>query len=70
LESDLASTDPFTRNYALLSAQDLPRNARRMERPDNYWVSSSTTPTMMIFPIICSSSHADICWAPTSSEAD
>jgi dienelactone hydrolase len=36
-ESELASADPFTRNYALISAQDLPRNARRMERPDNYW---------------------------------
>lgn len=36
-EAELASTDPFTRNYALISAQDLPRNARRMERPDSYW---------------------------------
>jgi dienelactone hydrolase len=36
-DAELASTNPFTRNYALISAQDLPRNARRMERPDNYW---------------------------------
>lgn len=36
-EAELMSTDPFTRNYALISAQDLPRNTRRMERPDNYW---------------------------------
>ena len=35
--AELASSDPFTRNYALISAQDLPRNARRMERPDSYW---------------------------------
>lgn len=38
-ESELASADPFTRNYALISAQDLPRNARRMERPDNFWAA-------------------------------
>lgn len=36
-EAELASTDPFTRNYALISAQDLPRNARRMERQGNHW---------------------------------
>lgn len=38
-DAELASPDPFTRNYALISAQDLPRNARRMERPDNYWAA-------------------------------
>lgn len=36
-EAELASPDPFTRNYALISALDLPRNRRRMERPGGYW---------------------------------
>ncbi|TAJ38191.1 MAG: hypothetical protein EPO55_16465 [Reyranella sp.] len=36
-EAELASPDTFTRNYALVSAIDLPRNRRRMERPGNYW---------------------------------
>lgn len=42
-DAELASTDPFTRNYALISAQDLPRNARRMERPDNFWAAVDRT---------------------------
>lgn len=37
-DADLASPDPWSRNYALLSAQDLPRNRRRMERSANYWI--------------------------------
>lgn len=37
-ETELASPDPFTRNYALISAMDIPRNKRRMERPGSYWV--------------------------------
>ncbi len=36
-ESELTSPDASIRNYALVSALDLPRNKRRMERPDNYW---------------------------------
>lgn len=36
--AELASPDPFTRNYALLSAIDVPRNTRRIARPDNYWI--------------------------------
>jgi dienelactone hydrolase len=36
-EAELAAADPFTRNYALVSALDLPRNRRRMEQPDSYW---------------------------------
>jgi pimeloyl-ACP methyl ester carboxylesterase len=35
---ELASSDPFTRNYAHISAIDLPRNGQRISRPDNYWV--------------------------------
>ncbi len=37
LDSELASPDAYTRNYALISALDLPRNRRRMERPGGYW---------------------------------
>lgn len=37
-ESDLASPDPFIRRYAQISALDIPRNRRRMERPGSYWV--------------------------------
>lgn len=37
LDSELASPDPAVRNYALISAMDLPRNRRRMERPGSYW---------------------------------
>lgn len=36
-EAELASSDPSTRNYALVSAIDIPRNELRMERPNNYW---------------------------------
>ena len=31
------SPDPTVRNYAHLSAIDIPRNKRRMEQPRNYW---------------------------------
>lgn len=37
-EAELTSPDAFTRNYALVSAIDLPRNRQRMERPGSYWV--------------------------------
>lgn len=37
-ESELSSPDPFIRNYALISAMDLPHHRRRMERPGGYWV--------------------------------
>ncbi|CAN5544566.1 alpha/beta hydrolase [soil metagenome] len=37
-QAELASPDPFTRNYALLSAIDVPRNTQRIGRPDNYWI--------------------------------
>lgn len=36
-KAELASSDPSTRNYALVSAVDIPRNELRMERPNNYW---------------------------------
>ena len=36
-ESELASPDPSIRNYALISALDIPRNTRRMARPGSYW---------------------------------
>lgn len=36
--TELASTDPSIRNYALLSAADIPRNTLRIERPGSYWV--------------------------------
>jgi len=36
-EAELASPVPFIRNYALISAIDIPRNKLRMERPGNYW---------------------------------
>ena len=36
-DSELASPDAYTRNYALISAMDLPRNRRRMERQGGYW---------------------------------
>ncbi len=38
LPAELASADPFTRNYAELSARDLPLNADRMTRAGNGWV--------------------------------
>lgn len=37
-QQELASSDPFTRNYAHISAIDLPRNSQRIARADNYWV--------------------------------
>ena len=37
LEAELVSPDPYTRNNAQVSAIDLPRNRRRMKRPDSYW---------------------------------
>lgn len=36
-EADLASSVAFTRNYAKISALDIPRNKRRMEKPQSYW---------------------------------
>ena len=36
-EAELASPDPVVRNNAHISAIDIPRNKRRMERPRNYW---------------------------------
>lgn len=35
---ELASPDPFVRRYSQISAQDIPGNTRRMERPGSYWV--------------------------------
>ena len=37
--AELASPEPAVRNYALLSAIDLPRNQQRIERPANYWIA-------------------------------
>jgi dienelactone hydrolase len=37
-QAELASPDPFTRNYARWSVIDQPRNTQRIARPDNYWV--------------------------------
>lgn len=37
-EADLASSVAFTRNYAKISALDIPRNKHRMEQPQSYWV--------------------------------
>lgn len=34
---ELASPDPFTRNYARISAMDIPRNTQRMAQPRSYW---------------------------------
>ena len=36
-EAELNSPVPSIRNYALISAIDIPRNKLRMERPNNYW---------------------------------
>lgn len=36
-EADLTSSVAFTRNYAKISALDIPRNKRRMEQPQSYW---------------------------------
>lgn len=36
-QAELSSPDAYTRNYALISALDIPRNRRRMERPMSYW---------------------------------
>jgi dienelactone hydrolase len=36
-ESESSSADPVVRNYAYISAIDIPRNKRRMEQPRNYW---------------------------------
>ncbi|CAN5851222.1 hypothetical protein BH11PSE3_BH11PSE3_20350 [soil metagenome] len=41
-QADLSSTDAETRNNALVSVRDLPLNARRMERPGNYWALLET----------------------------
>jgi hypothetical protein len=36
-EAESNSPDPVVRNYAHISAIDIPRNKRRMEQPRNYW---------------------------------
>lgn len=36
-EAELSSADPAVRNYAHISAVDIPRNKRRMEQPRSYW---------------------------------
>lgn len=36
-DADLTSPDAFTRNYARVSALDIPHNGLRMERPHGYW---------------------------------
>lgn len=36
-EADLTSSVAFTRNYAKISALDIPRNKRRMGQPQSYW---------------------------------
>jgi dienelactone hydrolase len=36
-DADLTSPDPLTRNYAKVSALDIPHNGLRMERPNGYW---------------------------------
>ncbi len=36
-DAELASPDAFTRNYAKVSALDIPHNSLRMERPHGYW---------------------------------
>jgi dienelactone hydrolase len=36
-QAEQNSPDPAIRNYAYLSAIDIPRNKRRMEQPRNYW---------------------------------
>ena len=41
-ESELASTNPAIRNYALISAIDIPRNTLRMERPGSHWMQLPT----------------------------
>lgn len=37
-EAEQNSPDPVIRNYAYISAIDIPRNRKRMEQPRNYWV--------------------------------
>lgn len=37
-KSELASTNPSIRNYALISAADIPRNTLRMEKPGSHWM--------------------------------
>lgn len=39
---ELASSDPFTRNYARISAMDIPRNRQRMAQPRSYWAEIPT----------------------------
>jgi dienelactone hydrolase len=39
---ELASSDPFTRNYARISAMDIPRNTQRMAQPRGYWAQIPT----------------------------
>jgi predicted dienelactone hydrolase len=36
-DAELASPDAYTRNYARVSALDIPHNRLRMERPHGYW---------------------------------
>jgi dienelactone hydrolase len=38
-DAELGSSDPVVRNNAYLSAVDIPRNKRRIERPGNYWAA-------------------------------
>jgi dienelactone hydrolase len=38
-EAEQNSPDPVVRNDAHISAIDIPRNQKRMEQPDNYWVA-------------------------------
>ena len=39
---ELASSDPVTRNYARISAIDIPRNTQRMAQPQSYWAMIPT----------------------------
>lgn len=59
-EAELRSPDAFTRNYAMISALDIPRNRRRMERPGGYWVQLPAAEHADLSDALFQPSHATL----------
>jgi dienelactone hydrolase len=59
-EAELASPVPAIRNYALISAIDIPRNKLRMERPNNYWAQIPAADHADLSDALFAPSHAKL----------
>lgn len=59
-DAELKSPDAFTRNYAMISALDIPRNRRRMERPGGYWVQLPAAEHADLSDALFQPSHATL----------